>query len=151
MRFANFRVESSIKNALGVLSEKSEYSFSEIVRDIIWIGIGVMENGGLRYRSHLGIPLPFAKINYGGKNERLNVWLEEEQLKEAENVFGSDSATVIREAVRLGLAYIEKEKMQITGPMGILRPFSIIDFPEITREQSILAYNRLVEIARKID
>ncbi|MCW4051101.1 MAG: hypothetical protein NWE89_15365 [Candidatus Bathyarchaeota archaeon] len=143
MRFYNFRVESSLKNALNDRAEISGFSLSDVVRDVIWIGIGIQENGGVKFIGPGGFPLIFAQIKYGGKKERVNVWLEEEQFELAESIFSTDVKNVMRGAVSVGIAYLDDKDHEIVGRFGVPRPFSIISFPELTRKESVNAYFRL--------
>jgi len=145
VRFVNLRIESSIKNILEQISQKSGVPISDIIRDVVWIGIGFKELGGIIITGPFGLHLPFAQINFGPKDARINIYLEEEQYEYVVRTFQKNNYNAIGEALKLGLASLDYDSFSITGMFGAPRPLTSVKLPELRNPKAIEAFKRVKE------
>ena len=137
VRFINLRIESTVKIILGNISEKLELPLSDIIRDIIWIGIGIQEKGGLTIHGPFGLNIPFARITFGRKDARINLYVEEEQIDEAVRLFHVTDYNAIGDAIRIGLVLLDYDSFRITGFFGAPRPLANVEVPELENKKSV--------------
>ena len=99
---------------------------SDIARDLEWVGIDIEKSGGIKIVGPLGLERPFASLDLGGSRERLNIWLEEDMIKELKSLSGGNVRKALREALRLGaLAVSGGEHVKIVGPLVVNAPYSL--------------------------
>ncbi len=146
VRFINLRIESAIKTILDGISEKSGLPLSDIIRDIIWIGIGIQEKGGITIHGPFGLKLPFARMTFGRRDARINIYVEEEQIDEAIRMFQINNFNAIGEAIKLGLMPFDLESFRITGIFGAPRLFTNPRIPELDNRKSVESYKRMKDL-----
>ena len=149
VRFINLRIESAVKIILGEISEKSGLPLSDIIRDIIWIGIGIQEKGGVTIHGPFGLKLPFARITFGRRDARVNIYVEEEQIDEVVRLFKINNYNAIGAAIKLGLVPLDLDSFRITGFFGASRPLTNVEVPELENKKSVESYKRIKDLLEK--
>jgi len=144
MKFLDVRIEGWIKSFIEDLAKKTGRKMSDVARDLAWVGIDIEKSGGIKIVGPLGLERPFASLDLGGSRERLNIWLEEDMIKELKSLSGGNVREALREALRLGaLAVSGGEHVKIVGPFGRERPLLTITHSELRDKRAKEAFKRL--------
>jgi hypothetical protein len=102
MRLVTIRIESSLKKIIDEYSKIYEVKLSDFVRDLVEIGISFKKIGGVSIIGPLNINTPLEEVSFGEEQARLNFFVDESLLGEAQGLFGKDYQSVLRRAIRLG-------------------------------------------------
>jgi len=143
MRFLDVRIESWVKSFIEDLAEKMGRRMSDVARDLAWVGIDIEKSGGIKIVGPLGLERPFASLDLGGSRERLNIWLEEDMIKELKSLFRGNVREAFREALRLGALAVSEEHVKIVGPFGREHPLLTITHSELKDKRAKEAFKRL--------
>jgi len=103
MKYVSFRIEPRVKEAIERLSTR--VSLSETIRELVRKGINLQEKGEV-FISTNNLSIPISEIRFGRLstgNERISVYLSEEQYQLAKKVFQDDSYNAIRRALLVAL------------------------------------------------
>ena len=155
----NLRLERGLRDQVKELAEAVEgddrpSDLSKTARKLILIGIGA-ERAGIqeKVQGPLGIPRPFATVEFGGQKDTMGTQLTPDELEELQDVFEAKKHTAAREALRLGVIIVEADStnfdLDIGGPFGILRPFAEISIDD--NVESELATDYLAEFRESRD
>ena len=134
----NLRLESGLRDHVRELAQNVEgddrpSDLSKTARKLIVIGIGA-ERAGIQETASgpLGIPRPFATVDFGGEKDTMGTQLSTSELEDLQAVFDAKKHTAAREALRLGVIIIKADdpELDVTGPGGILRPFAKISIDD---------------------
>jgi hypothetical protein len=106
MKLVTIRVESNLKRLIEKLAEVKGLRISDVARELIEIGIRTQERQETKLIGSMWVEVPFESISLGGDQERLNLYVDEEQLSLAQKIFGATEQAVLRKALRIGVFYI---------------------------------------------
>ncbi len=140
----DIRIEEWIRNAIDDLSETAGRSKSEIVRDLIWVGIDIQRNGGINPEGPLGVNRKLATLSFGTKTSRIAFRLEDDLLVEVDRTFIGNRRESLRTAIRLGFFILRPEDARFVGPFkGLARPLIKGTAQEMSDSRSQKALKRL--------
>lgn len=146
MRFVKLidvRVEGSLKDFIEEVAIRVGRTVSDVARDLVLIGLEVARSGGVEIVGPIGLRRPLARLDFGGNRERLGIWLDEGIASELERVFGGNMRGAARAAMRLGTVAFQPEKVRISGPFGLERPFLEVKLSGIRDKKAREALERL--------
>lgn len=145
----NLRVESGLQETVAELAALSEgdtrpTDLSRTARKLILIGLAFRRDGlEPQYEGPLGIlPRPFATPTFGGDSVTFGTQLEIAAFEELQTAFDEKPHTAAREALRLGVMAVQLDQVELTGPLGIPRPFADFNLEDELTDTQALAYLR---------
>lgn len=145
----NLRVESGLHETVTNLASLSEgdtrpTDLSRTARKLILIGLAFRREGlEPQYEGPLGIlPRPFATPTFGGDSVTFGTQLEADASDDLQAVFDEKPHTAAREALRLGVIAVQLNQLELTGPLGIQRPFADVTLEDELTDTQALAYLR---------
>ena len=145
----NLRVESGLHETVADLAALSEgdtrpTDLSRTARKLILIGLAFRRDGlEPQYEGPLGVlPRPFATPTFGGDSVTFGTQLETAAYDAVETVFDEKPHTAAREALRLGVIAVQLDQLELTGPLGLSRPFAEVDLDDKLTDTQALAYLR---------
>ncbi|MBD3207142.1 hypothetical protein GF319_12475 [Candidatus Bathyarchaeota archaeon] len=122
MRLVTLRLETILKENLQEMAENSQRIMSDIIRDLVDLGIGYQQESPVIIKGVFGITRSFSKLRYGDEGSRISVYLNEEQIGESLDTFNGNENSAIREALRLGFIMLNADKVSFTNPHVEVKP-----------------------------
>lgn len=123
MRLVTLRIEAILKEQIQKISEKQNINTSEVIRNLIDLGIGYQQESPIIIQGAHGITRSFSKLSYGDEITRISLHLDEDQIHEALSTFKDTEASSIREAIRLGFIMLHADKVRFTNIHTEIYPF----------------------------
>ena len=87
MKLIAIRIESILKEQMQRMADLAGSPLSDIVRDLIDLGIGYREEAPIIIEGAFGISRSFSKLSFGDERTRISAWVVEEQVKKAMAAF----------------------------------------------------------------
>lgn len=114
MKLLTIRLETILKHVIQQLTDRTDTNLSQTIRSLVDLGIGYAQENPVNIQGPLGITRPLSKLAYGDDRTRLSVWVEQEQITQATQLFDENEAAAIREAIRLGFIMLHADKVRYT-------------------------------------
>lgn len=124
MRLITLRIETILKELIQKMADDTQRNLSEIVRDLIDLGIGYQQEAPVTIQGAFGISRSFSKLSYGDGGTRISLYIEEGQIKNAVEAFRNTENGSIREAIRLGFIMLHAETFRFKNPYTETQPFT---------------------------
>ncbi len=145
MKLIAIRIESILKEQMQKMADIADSHLSDIVRDLIDLGIGYREEAPIIIEGAFGISRSFSKLSFGDERTRISAWVEEEQIKKAMDAFQSNENGSLREAIRLGFIMLHADSVRLKNPLTEMNPFSAFKLTKFKNERAQEAYETLRE------
>jgi len=143
MRLITLRIESILKELVQKIADNSQKSLSEILRDLIDLGIGYQQEAPLTIQGAFGISRSFSKLRYGDEGTRMSLYIEEEQIKTAVNTLENTENGSIREAIRLGFIMLHSDSIRFKNPYTEIQPFTAFKIKNLKNPRAQKAQHNL--------
>jgi len=144
MKLITIRIESILKEQIQKMADIADNHLSNIVRDLIDLGIGYKEEAPIIIEGAFGISRSFSKLSFGDERTRISTWVEEEQIKEAMKAFQNNENGSLREAIRLGFLMLHADSVQFKNSLTQMHPFSAFKLSKFKNERAQKAYETLL-------
>ncbi len=145
MKLIAIRIESILKEQMQKMADNADCHLSDIVRDLIDLGIGYREEAPLVLEGAFGISRSFSKLSFGDERTRISAWVEEVQIKKAMDAFQNNENGSLREAIRLGFIMLHADSVRFKSPFTEMQPFSAFKLTKFRNERAQKAYETLRE------
>ncbi|MFC7137648.1 hypothetical protein ACFQRB_16705 [Halobaculum litoreum] len=105
---------------------------STTAQKLIYVGLGMRKSGQEpKFEGPLGmVSRPFAGVNFAGETVSFGTRVSTEVGEELTEVFETKKHPAAREALRVGVIYLQIEELDITGPAQIKRPFAKLEMED---------------------
>ena len=127
------------------MADITDNHLSDIVRDLIDLGIGYREEAPIIIEGAFGISRSFSKLSFGDERTRISAWVAEEQIIKAMEVFHNNENGSLREAIRLGFIMLHADSVRLKNPFTEIPPFSAFKLTKFKNKRAQKAYETLRE------
>lgn len=146
MRLITLRLERILKELIQKLADDAQKSLSEIVRDLIDLGIGYHQEAPITMQGAFGISRSFSKLSYGDEGTRMSLYLEKEQIEAVVGTFENTENGSIREAIRLGFIMLHADSVKFKNPYAEIQPFIAFKIKNLKNHRAQKAQENLRKI-----
>jgi hypothetical protein len=144
MRLVTLRIETILKEQLKKISEQHNRNTSEVIRDLINLGVGYQQESPIIIKGAHGITRSFSKLSYGDEITRISLHLDEEQIQDALETFKDNETSAIREAIRLGFIMLHAEKVVFTNLKSEVYPLKEFKLESFKNKKAQRALESLI-------
>jgi hypothetical protein len=145
MRLITLRLEAILKSLVQRMADSSSRNLSEIVRDLIDVGVAYQQEAPVTMRGVFGLVRPLSKLSLGDEVVRFSFYVEESQIGEAAEAFGDTEASSLREAIRLGFIMLNADVASFSSPNTVIQPFKAF---KVNNFKSIRANDALTRLSK---
>ena len=143
MRLVTLRIEAILKSLIQRMADSSGRNLSEVVRDLIDLGVGYQQEAPVTMCGVFGLVRPLCKLSLGDEVVRFSFYVEESQICEAAEAFGDVEAGSLREAIRLGFIMLNADVASFSSPNAVIQPFKAFKVDEFRSSRANEALARL--------
>ena len=143
MRLLTIRIETILKHVIQRYADTTDANLSQTIRNLIDLGIGYAQEKIVTIHGPLGMTRPLSKLVYGDTQIRFSVWVEEEQITQATQLFNERETSAIREAIRLGFIMLHADKVRFTDGTTSVPPLAGFKITSFKSQRANLALQQL--------
>lgn len=143
MRLLTIRMETILKQVIQRYADTTNANLSQTIRNLIDLGIGYAQEKPVTIQGPLGMTRPLSKLVYGDAQIRLSVWVDEEQITHAAQLFDEREASAIREAIRLGFIMLHADKVRFSDGNTSVAPLAGFKKTSFKNQKANLALQQL--------
>jgi len=143
VKLLTIRIETILKQVIQQYVDTTNTNLSQTIRNLIDLGIGYAQENPVTIQGPLGLTRPLSKLAYGDTQTRLSVWVEEEQITLATQLFKENETTAIREAIRLGFIMHHADKVRFTDGKTSITPLAPFKKAGFKNQKANLAQQQL--------
>lgn len=143
MRLLTIRMETALKQVIQRYADTTNANLSQTIRNLIDLGIGYAQEKPVTIQGPLGMTRPLSKLVYGDAQIRLSVWVDEEQITHAAQLFDERETSAIREAIRLGFIMLHADKVRFTDGNTSVAPLAGFKKTSFKNHKANLALQQL--------
>ena len=143
MRLLTIRMETILKHVIQQYADTTDATLSQTIRNLIDLAIGYAQEKPVTIQGPLGMTRPLSKLAYGDDQTRLSVWVDEEQITQATQLFNERETSAIREAIRLGFIMLNADKVIFTDGVTSIAPLAGLKKTSFKNQKANLALQQL--------